>query len=78
VFGPKHCLPLLLPFAHRIPQAWKNLGWNLLGIVVIVVWTAGVTLPMFWLLNKLGLLRVHDEHIEDGLDKVEHGEWAYV
>jgi len=65
-------------FYDGTAEAWKNLAWNFLGIFVIITWTVGITLPMFWILKKLGLLRVEDEHIEDGLDKVEHGEWAYV
>lgn len=59
-------------------KAWRVLGWNILGLVLIIAWTVGIMTPVFYLLNKMDMLRVEDAHIDAGLDKVEHGEWAYV
>lgn len=60
--------------------AWHRLGWNLLGSVVICVWTATTSIIIFATLKKFNMLRVDDKQIEafGGLDFVEHGEMAYI
>lgn len=65
--------------AHdRLP--WIRLGWALLGLLVICSWTAANMFFCFFILKKTGQLRVEDEVIasDGGLDKHEHGEFAYV
>lgn len=56
---------------------WKCLGWNCLGAIIFMAWTAIWMVPMFWLLSALGLLRVSSEVENKGLDSHYHGEWAY-
>ncbi|XP_078670890.1 putative ammonium transporter 1 [Branchiostoma floridae x Branchiostoma belcheri] len=57
--------------------AFKGLGWNILGGVVIAVWTAIITTTMFGFLRLAGVLRVDPEIEEKGLDIPKHGEPAY-
>lgn len=48
-------------------------GWQLVGMLCIVAWTASISLIYFMVMKKFGLLRVSllDEVI--GLDVAEHG-----
>jgi len=64
--------------AFYAKEGFETFGWHLLGIVIIVSWTASTSFIMFSLLKSYGFLRVDDEAIENGVDKSEHGEWAYV
>lgn len=64
--------------AFYAKEGFETFGWHLLGIVIIVSWTASTSFLMFSLLKSYGFLRVDDEAIENGVDKSEHGEWAYV
>lgn len=57
--------------------AWKMLGWNLAGVITIMVWTGATMLVAFGSLKAAGLLRVSDNHIKNGIDILEHGEAAY-
>jgi len=59
-------------------EAWKMLGWNIAGVISIMVWTGGIMLITFGSLKAAGMLRVSDEHINRGIDIIEHGEAAYV
>jgi len=59
-------------------EAWHMLGWNVLGVVMIMVWTGGTMLIVFGALKAAGMLRVSDDHINQGIDIIEHGEAAYV
>jgi len=43
--------------------AWKMLGWNLAGVITIMVWTGATMLVAFGSLKAAGLLRVSDNHI---------------
>lgn len=56
---------------------WSQLGWNLLGLFVVIMWTVVTAGGAHLLLWYFDLLRVDDEHINMGLDLVEHGEGAY-
>lgn len=62
----------------RLP--WVRLGWALLGLLIIISWTAANMFMVFFAVHKLNLLRVDDAIIagEGGLDKHEHGEYAYL
>jgi Amt family ammonium transporter len=61
-------------------QAWIRLAWAFIGLVVIIGWTAVNMFFVFFVLKKFNMLRVDDEVIasDGGLDKHEHGEYAYV
>ena len=43
---------------HWDAVAAQILLWNVIGIVVIVVWSAGCSIVVFWSLKSFGLLRV--------------------
>lgn len=60
--------------------SWIRLGWAFLGLTVIISWTAANMFFVFFVLKKCNLLRVDDAVIAGtgGLDKAEHGEFAYV
>ncbi|XP_078577341.1 putative ammonium transporter 1 [Branchiostoma floridae x Branchiostoma japonicum] len=57
--------------------ALRLFGWNLLGVLVIMVWCAVVSALMFGTLKCLGILRVPPEIELRGLDIPKHGEPAY-
>jgi len=61
-------------------EAYTRLGWNVAGCLVICLWTGGLCSILFFILNKLGWLRVADSVIDGkgGLDYHEHNELAYV
>lgn len=56
----------------------KQLGWAFLGLLVIMTWTGVLCYIMFFMLKRVGWLRVDDDVINKGLDLSEHGEAAYV
>ena len=72
VEGPKGVL-----FRFTEGDAWKNLGMNLAGAVVITMWALFWSLVVFGLLEKFHKLRVSEEAEKKGLDLVAHGELAY-
>ena len=51
---------------------FKMLGLQLLEVIVVAAWTAGTSLPLFILLDKLNYLRITDAVEEGGLDIHEH------
>jgi Amt family ammonium transporter len=55
-------------------SAWTTLGWNIAGVITIMVWTMGTSFPMFMILKAFGVLRVPKGQI---VDSAEHGELAY-
>ncbi|KAJ8023646.1 Ammonium transporter 1 member 2 [Holothuria leucospilota] len=57
--------------------AFGGFGWNLLGALVISLWTSALSILLFGALQLLHLLRVDPETEEKGLDLKEHGEPAY-
>eukprot|EP00049_Salpingoeca_infusionum_P012177 m.219615 g.219615 ORF g.219615 m.219615 type:complete len:481 (-) comp15116_c1_seq7:72-1514(-) len=72
-------------FAERVGvfHAWDKtsglqLGWNVLGLIVIIAWSGGTAGTMFYLLKKKGLARVSAEAELAGLDGFEHGQSAYI
>mmetsp|Transcript_196 Transcript_196/g.306 ORF Transcript_196/g.306 Transcript_196/m.306 type:complete len:718 (+) Transcript_196:127-2280(+) len=46
---------------------------QLLGVVLIITWTMGIMIPVFFSLHFAGLLRISREAEEKGLDVAEHG-----
>lgn len=57
--------------------SWQSFGWNLLGVFVIIVWTAVLSLLLFGIMQAAGILRVSPEMEVKGLDIPKHGEPAY-
>lgn len=43
-------------------DAFVGLGWNVVGLVTILVWTGVTCFVMFFLLKKLHMLRVEADH----------------
>jgi Amt family ammonium transporter len=61
------------PAAHGMAAQF---GVQLLGVLVVVAWSAGASWGLLALTKKLVGLRASDFDIEDGLDLAEHGERA--
>ena len=55
----------------------KQIGVQLMGIIVISLWTSFMSFCLFYLLNKFKLLRISKEEEIMGIDWVEHGGKAY-
>lgn len=47
-------------------------GVQCYGILAIVAWVMGITLPLFFVLKKVNLLRVSDQMEKEGLDATYH------
>ncbi|VDK49944.1 unnamed protein product [Cylicostephanus goldi] len=58
-------------------QAFAQLGWQLVCIIAIIVWSLLWMIPIFLFLRKIGKLRVSEEVEINGLDIYKHGEAAY-
>lgn len=57
--------------------SFRGFGWNLLGVIVIMIWSGSLAFILFLAMNLIGVLRV-DKDIElKGLDIPKHGEPAY-
>ncbi|PTN08589.1 ammonium transporter [Mangrovibacterium marinum] len=55
----------------------KALGVQAIGVLSYFVWAFGLGLILFFVLKKIGILRVTARIEEEGLDIYEHGESAY-
>lgn len=53
------------------------LGVQAIGVLSFFVWAFGLGLVLFFILKKVGILRVTKRIEEEGLDIYEHGESAY-
>ena len=56
----------------------KQLGAQIVGILVIIAWTCGTIGPFFMLMKKFNLLRTTVEEETLGLDESKHGGKAYA
>lgn len=54
-----------------------HLGWQVTGLVSIMSWTAALSVVMFIVMAKAGILRVSHEFETKGLDIPKHGVTAY-
>lgn len=54
-------------------EAFKFLGIQILGVVVVFAWTAALSFGIFMLIKKINGLRASDEEQILGLDAAEHG-----
>jgi len=52
---------------------WEQVGVQALGIGIAFLWTFPIALLMFWLIKKLGAIRVDREQELQGLNVSEHG-----
>eukprot|EP00038_Savillea_parva_P004977 m.145606 g.145606 ORF g.145606 m.145606 type:complete len:513 (-) comp11629_c1_seq6:214-1752(-) len=61
-------------------EPWIRFAWAWAGLGIIIGWTAVNMFVAFFILKRINCLRVDDVVIagEGGLDKHEHGEYAYV
>lgn len=50
----------------------NQVGVQLFAALVIIVWVAGISAPVFWALKQLGMLRVRLDVEEIGMDNHEH------
>lgn len=57
--------------------AFRGFGWNLLGVLVIMAWSAALSFVLFIILHLTKQLRVPEEIELKGLDIPKHGEPAY-
>ena len=56
----------------------EYLGWQLIGMFSILAWVAVFSLPYFYIMKRLKLLRVPLIHEIIGLDVAEMGSTAHV
>ena len=54
------------------------MGWQLVGMLCIMLWVICLTLPFFLIMKKCGLLRVPLIHEIVGLDVAEMGSTAHI
>jgi len=54
-----------------------QLGIQVLGVVLITLWTCGMSAIMFMILKVTGMFRVSEEEEDMGLDESHHGGSAY-
>ncbi|KAL9955945.1 hypothetical protein ACROYT_G037351 [Oculina patagonica] len=64
-------------FYARDEHSFRLLGWNLLGVTVIMAWSAILAIVLFITLRITKQLRVSEEIELKGLDIPKHGEPAY-
>ncbi|XP_068672479.1 putative ammonium transporter 1 [Montipora foliosa] len=57
--------------------SFRGFGWNLLGVLVIMAWSAALSFLLFIILRLTKQLRVPEEIELKGLDIPKHGEPAY-
>ncbi len=55
----------------------KLMAAQLCGMLFIIGWTSAIMIPFFWLINRLGILRVTLYEEEVGLDIIRHKGHAY-
>jgi len=53
------------------------LGVQIIGLLLILVWTGSTAFVMFFTMKKAGILRVSEEMEETGMDTSKHGGKAY-
>lgn len=76
VANPKHVYALTgapcggVFYGH---MGWIQLGLQLLGILIVVVFAGSSAWVLFWVLNKKGMLRVDQTTELAGIDNMEHG-----
>jgi len=72
VLAPKHCVN-----PNTITRSWEQLGKQTVAVSLCAVYSFCVTFVLLKLINLVFPILPSREHIEKGLDNVEHGEMAY-
>jgi len=57
--------------------SWNLFGVEILGVLFVIGWTAGIMTPFFFIINMLGLFRVDPTEEKVGLDISHHKGAAY-
>ncbi|KAF3322207.1 ammonium transporter 1 member 2-like protein [Carex littledalei] len=66
------------PYGLFMGGGGRLLGAHIVGILAIIGWVSATMGPLFFLLKKLGLLRISAEEELSGMDMTRHGGAAYV
>ncbi|XP_031484239.1 ammonium transporter 1 member 1-like [Nymphaea colorata] len=66
------------PYGLFMGGGGKLLAANLIQILTIIGWVSVTMGPLFFILNKLRLLRISPEDELEGMDKTRHGGLAYA
>ncbi len=68
---------LASPHIDQVSAGFRQLGVQLLAVVVVATYASIVTYALLKILDGMGVLRVSDEIQEEGLDTPFYGERAY-
>ncbi|XP_015873786.3 ammonium transporter 1 member 3 [Ziziphus jujuba] len=66
------------PYGLLMGGGWGLFGAQLIELLVIVGWVSVTMGPLFYILHKLGLLRISADEEIAGLDISSHGGYAYA
>ncbi|XP_074585351.1 ammonium transporter 1 member 2-like [Curcuma longa] len=66
------------PYGLFMGGGGRLLGAHIVAILVNIAWTSATMGPLFYVLNKLRLLRITAEDETQGMDFTRHGGFAYV
>ncbi|KAJ3680747.1 hypothetical protein LUZ60_015236 [Juncus effusus] len=66
------------PFGLLMGGGWALIGAQLVEVVIILVWVSVTMAPLFYMLQKMGLLRISMDEELAGLDISNHGGYAYA
>ncbi|KAF5735274.1 hypothetical protein HS088_TW15G00775 [Tripterygium wilfordii] len=66
------------PYGLFMGSGGKLLAAQIIQILVIVGWVTATMGPLFYVLNKLKLLRISSEDEMQGMDLTRHGGFAYI
>ncbi|KAF3793473.1 Ammonium transporter 1 member 2 [Nymphaea thermarum] len=66
------------PYGLFMGGGGRLLAANLIQILTIIGWVSATMGPLFFILNKLRLLRISPEDELEGMDKTRHGGLAYA
>ncbi|CAN6443041.1 unnamed protein product [Victoria cruziana] len=66
------------PYGVLLGGGWGLLGAQVVELLAIVGWVSLTMAPLFYVLRKLGLLRISREEEVAGLDISSHGGYAYT
>lgn len=59
---------------HEENADWIGMGYHILGLAIVIVYTFVVSMALYWLTNKMTPLRVSAKAEEMGLDMSQHNE----
>lgn len=66
------------PYGLLMGGGWNLLGAQMVEVLVIVSWVSVTMGPLFYILHKLGILRISSDEEIAGLDISSHGGYAYA